>query len=157
MRSPSKNNINSSNSNIGNSLNNRNYSNTNVTELPILKQNSNSIAESAFSEANVTSGSSSTNSSSSQSNVNANSSNLSGELSEQITNGAAIDSALRKYGWLHKLSQNGLKLWRKRYFVLTDYILDYYSGKKYEFRNSNKKDPFKNDFNLKLKFRFNNE
>ena len=40
---------------------------------------------------------------------------------------AAIDTALRKYGWLHKLSQNGLKLWRKRYFVLTDYILDYYS------------------------------
>lgn len=39
----------------------------------------------------------------------------------------AIDSALRKYGWLYKLSQNGLKLWRKRYFVLTDYILDYYS------------------------------
>jgi hypothetical protein len=35
---------------------------------------------------------------------------------------------MRKYGWLHKLSQNGLKLWRKRYFVLTDYILDYYSG-----------------------------
>ena len=40
----------------------------------------------------------------------------------------AVDSALRKYGWLYKLSQNGLKLWRKRYFVLTDYILDYYSG-----------------------------
>lgn len=39
----------------------------------------------------------------------------------------AIDSALRKYGWLYKLSHNGLKLWRKRYFVLTDYILDYYS------------------------------
>ena len=38
------------------------------------------------------------------------------------------DSALRKYGWLYKLSQNGLKLWKKRYFVLTDYILDYYSG-----------------------------
>ena len=42
---------------------------------------------------------------------------------------AAIDSALRKCGWLCKLSQNGLKLWRKRYFVLTDYILDYYSGR----------------------------
>ncbi len=41
----------------------------------------------------------------------------------------AIDSAVRKFGWLYKLSQNGLKLWRKRYFVLTDYILDYYSGK----------------------------
>jgi hypothetical protein len=40
----------------------------------------------------------------------------------------AVDSALRKYGWLYKLSQNGFKLWRKRYFVLTDYILDYYSG-----------------------------
>ena len=39
----------------------------------------------------------------------------------------AIDSAVRQYGWLSKLSQNGLKLWRKRYFVLTDYILDYYS------------------------------
>ena len=38
-----------------------------------------------------------------------------------------IDTALRKYGWLHKLSHNGLKMWRKRYFVLTDYILDYYS------------------------------
>lgn len=38
-----------------------------------------------------------------------------------------IDSALRKYGWLYKLSHNGLKMWRKRYFVLTDYILDYYS------------------------------
>jgi hypothetical protein len=40
----------------------------------------------------------------------------------------AIDSAVRKFGWLSKLSQNGLRLWRKRYFVLTDYILDYYSG-----------------------------
>ena len=47
---------------------------------------------------------------------------------EQVSNGASVDSALRKYGWLYKLSQNGLKLWRKRYFVLTDYILDYYSG-----------------------------
>jgi hypothetical protein len=62
--------------------------------------------------------------------MNANSSNNSGgEVVSEQNNGAAIDSALRKYGWLHKLSQNGLKLWRKRYFVLTDYILDYYSGK----------------------------
>ena len=48
------------------------------------------------------------------------------EIDESLEN---ADSALRKYGWLYKLSQNGLKLWKKRYFVLTDYILDYYSGK----------------------------
>jgi len=47
--------------------------------------------------------------------------------SHQPDTNPVIDTALRKYGWLHKLSHTGLKLWRKRYFVLTDYILDYYS------------------------------
>lgn len=58
------------------------------------------------------------------------SSNSSSLLNSNINNNninLAVDSALRKFGWLYKLSQNGFKLWRKRYFVLTDYILDYYS------------------------------
>lgn len=70
---------------------------------------------------NITSSSASTASnSSSQLNANINHNNNNVNI--------AVDSALRKYGWLYKLSQNGFKLWRKRYFVLTDYILDYYSG-----------------------------
>lgn len=56
---------------------------------------------------------------------NNNHTNSSANSNNQLN--VAIDSALRKYGWLYKLSHNGLKLWRKRYFVLTDYILDYYS------------------------------
>lgn len=76
--------------------------------------------------------SSSTSTSSSQSSTaNSNQTkNLNGNIvqSNTVQVNTAIDSALRKYGWLYKLSQNGLKLWRKRYFVLTDYILDYYSG-----------------------------
>lgn len=57
--------------------------------------------------------------------TNATSTNQNNMPNHQLN--VAIDSALRKYGWLYKLSHNGLKLWRKRYFVLTDYILDYYS------------------------------
>jgi hypothetical protein len=64
-------------------------------------------------------------------NINSNNDN---EISNNTNNlNIAVDSALRKYGWLYKLSQNGLKLWRKRYFVLTDYILDYYSGNLFKF------------------------
>jgi hypothetical protein len=33
---------------------------------------------------------------------------------------------IRKCGWLNKL--NRFKMWNKRFFVLTDHILDYYSG-----------------------------
>ena len=141
------NNINSNNNIINNNNNNnanKNYSNLNslsnstTNDLPILKQ-SNLVIESALSEEQITSGSSTNSSMTNSNNMNGNSSNNSQISASEHTgenmasNGAAIDSALRKYGWLHKLSQNGLKLWRKRYFVLTDYILDYYSGKQDKF------------------------
>ncbi|KAL1459693.1 hypothetical protein WDU94_011650 [Cyamophila willieti] len=32
-------------------------------------------------------------------------------------------------GWLHKQGSEGLMLWKKRWFVLSDYILFYYKGK----------------------------
>ena len=31
-------------------------------------------------------------------------------------------------GWLYKRGNDGLKLWKKRYFVLTEYCLSYYKG-----------------------------
>ena len=37
---------------------------------------------------------------------------------------------IRKSGWIFKLNQTGFKLWKKRYFVLNESILNYYSGKK---------------------------
>ncbi|CAF0760532.1 unnamed protein product [Brachionus calyciflorus] len=88
----------------------------NIGECVNIETNINS----ALSSSSTSSSSSSNTSSSYQSNGNIIQANT-------VQINTAIDSALRKYGWLFKLSQNGLKLWRKRYFVLTDYILDYYS------------------------------
>jgi hypothetical protein len=34
----------------------------------------------------------------------------------------------RKSGWMFKLNQTGFKLWKKRYFVLNESILNYYPG-----------------------------
>ena len=31
-------------------------------------------------------------------------------------------------GWLYKRGNDGLKLWKKRYFVLSEYCLSYYKG-----------------------------
>lgn len=88
-----------------------------LTSSPSKKLNGHKIS------ADISSSSSSlTNSNNNNSYTNQNNNNV--DMNHFNT---AIDSALRKYGWLYKLSHNGLKLWRKRYFVLTDYILDYYS------------------------------
>lgn len=120
MKSPSKNNLNSnsnnSSSNFNSVQNQHQQQQQTCNEQTNLKTN---LADSAISDINMT------DSSNSPSLSMNNSSNHTHD-SDTNMNGA-IDSALRKYGWLYKMSQNGLKLWRKRYFVLTDYILDYYS------------------------------
>ena len=36
-------------------------------------------------------------------------------------------------GWLHKQGSEGLMLWKKRWFVLSEYCLFYYKGKIYLF------------------------
>ena len=36
--------------------------------------------------------------------------------------------AYDKEGWLYKRGNDGLKLWKKRYFVLSEYCLSYYKG-----------------------------
>jgi hypothetical protein len=35
---------------------------------------------------------------------------------------------VRKSGWMFKLNQTGFKLWKKRYFVLNESVLNYYPG-----------------------------
>lgn len=38
------------------------------------------------------------------------------------------ESVVTMQGWLHKQGSDGLKVWRKRWFVLSDYCLFYYKG-----------------------------
>lgn len=38
------------------------------------------------------------------------------------------EAAVAMQGWLHKQGSEGLKVWRKRWFVLSDYCLFYYKG-----------------------------
>ena len=43
---------------------------------------------------------------------------------------------IRKSGWMYKLNQTGFKLWKKRYFVLNEAVLSYYSGMLIVFESS---------------------
>lgn len=38
------------------------------------------------------------------------------------------EAAVTMQGWLHKQGSDGLKVWRKRWFVLSNYCLFYYKG-----------------------------
>ena len=42
--------------------------------------------------------------------------------------GTEMPSPVTIKGWLYKRGNDGLKLWKKRYFVLTEYCLSYYKG-----------------------------
>jgi hypothetical protein len=40
-------------------------------------------------------------------------------------------------GWLHKQGSEGLMLWKRRWFVLSDFCLFYYKGKRYLYQTKN--------------------
>lgn len=55
--------------------------------------------------------------------INANSPQLRSPSAKRLTHGTVT-----MQGWLHKQGSEGLKVWRKRWFVLSDYCLYYYKG-----------------------------
>ncbi|KAK7020298.1 Pleckstrin y domain-containing A member 5 [Halocaridina rubra] len=44
-------------------------------------------------------------------------------------------SAVTLQGWLYKQGADGLQLWKKRWFVLSEYCLYYYKGEDYVWRD----------------------